>query len=412
MIGIVNKDSSFFQVSSPDIDLDETDMNKYIMSLSITERMGAMPQGTLRFRDPFHVFSRILRTGAELQIAWGYKNFGKTLDDKSVLSLDEITGDIERRGLRGFISSPKGGGSNMGLITYDCNFTSYGFRGEDKTKTYTSGKRKDVISQAFTELGIPLSNQIIDFTIGQESVDSRRSVRQDETTYLFLSRLSREWRALFTITYNGKGDPVGIFIDPEKLQTANIPFRVNGQKGSAHEFGYRGELNNVKSYTWSSNESENGIGQNVQLEIIDGQPVFRKFVAEEETIVSYRLNTDKIKAAIADKEVDGIQAQTKFVKELLSVKDFSQVIHFFDAFESTTAPQGFGYRVNIETVGNPLYTPPNQARLINGFPDRLGSSQAVYYLNEVKHSITAKGYDVSASIVDVFAFSDIGQGIL
>lgn len=412
MIGIQNKDSSFFQISSPDVDLTEIDMSKETVSLSITERMGAMPQGTLKFLDPFHAFSRILRTGAELNISWGYKNFGKTIDSKDALSLDEITGDIERRGLKGFVSSPGGSGSSSGVIAYDCNFTSYGFRGDDKTETFDSGNRTGVISQAFNDLGILPSNQIIDFSIGREALNPRRSVRQDETTYLFLTRLAREWRAVFTISFNNKGLAVGIFVDPEKLNTSNIPFRVNGQKGSAHELGYKGKVNNVKSYKWSSNESENGVGANVRLEIIDGQPVFRRFVAGEETVISYKLNTEKIKSAIKDKEVDGIVAQTKFVRELLSTKTFDQIKHFFDAYESTTAPQGFGYRVTAETIGNPLYSPPNQIRLVNGFPDRLGSSQAIYYLNEVTHNIGKSGYNTTLQIVDVFAFSDIGQGIL
>lgn len=412
MIGLQNKDSSFFEITSPDVELNETDINKFLTSLTITERMGSMPQGSLKLRDPFHSFSRILRTGAELQISWGYKNFGKTLDARSALSLDEISGDIVRRGLKGFVTSPSGGGNAGGLITYNCNFTAYGFRGEDKTKVYDSGKRKDVISQAFIDIGILPQNQIIDFNLGLESVTDRRSVRQDETTYLFLSRLSREWRALFTITYNNKGLPVGIFIDPEKLKSANIHFRVNGQTGSVHEIGYKGKINNVKSYTWTSNESENGVGENVKLEIVDGQPVFRRFVAEEEKVVSYRLNTDRIKDAIKDKETDGVVAQTKLVKELLSTKEFSQIQHFFDPFESSTAPQGFGYKVNIDAIGNPLYSPPNQVSFVNGFPDRLGGEQATYYFNEVTHTIDSTGYNLKAQIVDAFVFSDIGQGLL
>lgn len=412
MIGLINKDSSFFQVTSSDIDLKESDMNKDLISLLVTERMGAMPQGTLKFRDPFHIYSRILRTGAQLSVSWGYKNFLKTIDVKSPLSLDEISGDIERRGLVGFVSSPSGGGGQNGLVTYNCNFTSYGFRGEDETKTYTTGQRRDVIARAFADLGILPSNQIIDFNMGYESLSETRSVRQDETTYLFLSRLSREWRALFTITYNNKGLPVGIFIDPEKLSSSKIPFRVNGQKGSVHEIGYRGKINNVKSYSWTSNESENGIGQNVRLEIIDGQPVFRRFVAEEEKVISYRLNPDRIKNAIKDREVDGVVAQAKFVKEMLATKDFEQIKKYFDPYESSTAPQGFGYKVNVQMIGNPLYSPPNQVRFVNGFPDRLGGSQAVYYLNEVNHTIDNTGYNLTAQIVDVFAFSDIGQAVL
>lgn len=413
MIGIINKDSSFFTINSKDTTLQYVDIAKDLISLSITERLGSMPQGSLKLHDPFHLYSRIFRTGMEIQLSWGYKNFNVLAGFvDSDLNLDEFNGDIERRGLKGIITSPTGGGDGSGVVTYNCNFTSYGFRGEDKTFIYDTGTRSGVISQAFSDLGILPTNMIIEFAMGNDSLSSVKSVRQDETTFLFLTRLAREWRTLFTIGYNKKGLPVGIFVDPEKINKMRISNIMLGLSGSSHNIGYKGKLCNVKSYTWSSNESQNGVGDNVRIDIIDGQPVFRRFIAEEETIVTYKLNTKRIEEAFKDKEIDGIAAQTKLVTEMLSAKSFEQVKHYFDPYESTTAPQGFGYKIKVDMIGNPAYSPPNQIRLYNGFPDRLGGKQAIYYLNEVTHSIDTSGYNMSCEIVDVFAFSDIGQGLI
>lgn len=413
MIGISNKDTSFFKVFSPDIDLDETDMSRDLISLTITERLGAMPQGSLQFYDKNHIYSRILRTGAQLKLTWGYGEFNYTegIVD-SDLNLDEITGNVERRGYAGFISSPGGAGASSGVITYDCNFTAYGFRGEDKSLPYTSGTRADVVIQAFTDIGILPINMIIDFTQGTEKLSTARSVRQDETTFAFLTRIAKEWRALFSVSFNQQGLPVGIFIDHSKVAKSEILQKTLNAKGANHFIGFKGEISNVKSYTWKSNESESGVGHNVQMEIIDGQPIFRRYVAEQETVITYKLNTDRIKAAFDEKETDGIVAQTKLMTELLSAKNFEEIAHFFDPYESTTAPQGFGYKININMNGNPLYSPPNIVSLANGFPDRLGNKQTIYYLNKVTHTINRSGYSMSCEVVDAFTFSDIGVALI
>ena len=131
MVGITNKDSSFFTIESPDMTLNEKDFQRNLISLSITEKLDAIPQGTLKFYDPDHIYSRILRTGAKLSLTWGYKNFGVSLDSilPKQINPAEITGGLIRRGLNGFVSSPSGSGSNRGQVIYNCNFTSFEFRG-------------------------------------------------------------------------------------------------------------------------------------------------------------------------------------------------------------------------------------------------------------------------------------------
>ena len=414
MIGLENKDSSFFSVESPDIELSDVDFSKNLISLSINEKMGAIPQGSLEFYDPDFYFSRILRTGVTLRISWGYRNLNETPDSlvAKKLNFDEISGQLVRRGYEGFVSSPTGGGGNDGVSRYNCNFSSWGFRGEELGKLYTEGTKSTAINQAFDDLGISQEKRLIDFTLGNDKITPDKYVRQDESTYAFLTRLSIEWRTLFHVAFSPSRESVGIFIDHNKIENTNFPSWVLEAGGASNAIGWKGELNNVKSYTWTSSESEKGIGDNVRLDIVDGQIIFRQYVAEQESIVTWRLDQKKIQDAFAGASTEGLGAQAKLTKELLSKNDFEEIKHFFIPVEQSTAPAGFGYRINCDMIGNPLYMPGNTIKIRNGFPDRLGGDQSKWYLNAVNHKIDRAGYNMKIEIVDVFNLSPIGLPIM
>lgn len=412
-IGLENKDSSFFTVESPDVNLENQDFSRDIISLSITEKTGAMPQGTLQFYDPKHYYSRILRTGARLRISWGYKTYFATPDSllTKQLNFDEVSGDLIRRGYEGFVSSPTGGGSGGGVVTYNCNFTGFGFRGEEVSRVYTSGKKSSVISQAFDAIGISQTKRLIDFSLGDDSITSDQYVRQEESYFAFINRLAIEWRAFFQVGFSPAGESVAIFIDEAKIGTTQMPVWLLGATGKSNVIGYKGELNNVISYTWTSSESESGVGDNVRLDIVDGQIVFRRYVADQERVITYRLDEKKIQEVYAEESNQGLSAQIRLTQDLLSKNDFEQIKHFFTPVESTTAPSGYGYRINCEMIGNPLYIPGNLMIINNGFPDRLCADQSKWYLQTVRHKIDRSGYFMSIEVVDVFTLSPIGQPI-
>lgn len=408
-IGIINRDSTFFTLESPDISLTEQDLSKDIESISITERANAMPQGTITFNDPQHILSRILRLGARLKLSWGYKDFGQTLESlvPKDLNLDEITGPLIRRGLEVYISSPSGGGSQSGKITYNCNFTGLNLRGPDNAKEYTSGKKSDVINQAFTDIGVSPITRSIDFSRGSEPVTELRSVRQDETTFLFLVRLAKEWRALFHMTYLQDGTIGAIFIDPDKSESNLFAKWMFQSAGTSHLLGYKDAVSNVISYTWTNNQGESGVGDNVNIEIVNGEIVFRRFVVEDQLVTTYRLNKEKIKAVYSDEGMDQ-DKQAKITKELLSAKSFEEVKHFFDPVESSTAPQGYGYRIKARMLGNPIFVPPSRIKINDGFPEQIGGTQTTWYLETVTHTINNAGYFMDIEVVDAFALSPVG----
>jgi len=413
MIGLENKESAFFTVESPDVELTEVNFNKNLISLNIMEKMGALPTGTLSFYDPKHYFSRILRTGVTLRISWGYKNALETPDSllAKKLNFDEITGQLIRRGFEGFVSSPTGSGSNDGVVTYNCNFTSWGFRGEEFGDVYKTGKKKNVISQAFDKLGISSTKRLIDFTLGEDSITDKY-VRQEESTFAFLNRLSIEWQAFFHVAFSPAGESVGMFIDKNKVGTTPFPSWVLNATGSSYVIGYMGELNNVKSYTWTSSESEKGVGDNVRLDIVDGQIQFRQYVAEEEKVITWRLNLKKIQETYGEAASGGLYEEIKLFRELWSKNDFESIKHFFTPVEQTTAPSGYGYRLNCEMIGNPLFIPGSLIKIQNGFPDRLGGDQGKWYLHSVNHKIDRSGYNMSIEVVDVFNLSPIGLPVM
>ncbi len=409
MIGITNRDSSFLTIESPDVQVKESDLSKYFETFSITERSSAMPQGSITFNDPDHLLSKILRIGARIKFSWGYKDFGVTL--KSLLPIDlnfdEITGPLVRRGMEGVITSPGGGGSQAGKITYNCNFTGIGFRGIDTTNEFSSGKKRDVISNVFDDIGVSSSFRFINFSRGDENVTPTQSVRQDESSFLFLTRLAKEWRGLFMLSYLPDGGIGGIFIEPGATDQNPFVNWMFSSTGNSHYLDYKGSVSNVISYTWTNLQGESGVGDNVQLEIINGEIVFRQFVVAEQKVITYRLNKEKVKAIFEDQSSD-IVTKTRLLQDYLGKKSFEQVKHFFDPVESSTAPQGYGFRVKAKMLGNPLFAPPSYIKIGSGFPEQIGNSQTTWYLESVTHTIDQSGYFINIEVVDAFALSPVG----
>jgi hypothetical protein len=420
MIGLINNDSSFFEISSDDINLDNRIMSESIIKLSITEQRNAMTQGSISFLDPDNFYSRILRTGVNIKLDWGYRdNLLRSDLINKIFNPNEIDGSLIRKGTKAFISSPSGSGGNDGKIIYNCNFTCYSFKGLEGKEVFSSGTKRDVINKIFDKIGISKTKRFIAFRNANDKLTTERIARQDEPDFQFLTKLAREWSAIFSVGFSPKGEKVAIFMDTDKIGENPIPLWVSNATGSTHALGYKGEINNVISYTWKSNESENGNGANVQMQFVDGQVVFKRFAAEQKQITTYKLRPDKINEVLKGEE--GIVAQTRIFKDLFNAKNFEEIKHFFDPYESSLAPQGFGYRISAQMLGNPLFMPPNQIIINNGFPDRLGGSikqidptatVEKYYLDKISHNIDKAGYKMGVDIIDSYSFSEIGKGFV
>ena len=60
------------------------------------------------------------------------------------------------------------------------------------------------------------------------------------------------------------------------------------------------------------------------------------YVAEEERVVTYRLDEKKIQSVYSEESNQGLEQQIKLTQDLLSKNDFEQIKHFFTPVESTT----------------------------------------------------------------------------
>ncbi len=418
MIGLTNKDSSFFTVKLLNTTAARDVRQEDIQRLIIIEEMDRMPHGTLQLNDPNHVYSRILRNGVMAEVTWGYKKRGVELEGAAFESFTDL---LERRGMRTMVTNPSGGGSSAGQVTYNCNLLAVDIRGLKDHVVYSSGTRGSMIRTVFSRLGITETD--VRFRRANEVLTADTGERQWETDFAFLARKAREWRVLFRIGEAPDGSKIGLFIDPDYLPTSPAAKRMVGGK---LELNYlAGAASNVSEYNWSCNEGENGAGDNVQLVLINGELTVFRYTVEGEKVKTWRLNTDRIKRAFDERETGdfrGLTSQADLVREVYAAKDFDdpRIKQFFDPVESETAPNGLGYTINVRMLGNPAAVPPCIPTFGEGFPDRFrprrrgdiakyGVTNNIFYVRSSTHTIDTSGYHADLEIVDVYTLSPVGE---
>ena len=409
-IGLFNKDTSFFTVESEDLELSSQTMQDNIMSLSVTEEMGKIDSGSFVLNDPNNIYSRILRPGVSLNLTWGYRTWDASLGGgfQDIVSADVLNQNLERRGLKVFITSPSWSAGQDGVLNYSASFLARDMRGEQSIRVYRTGTKADIVAQVMQRLGVTRFD--IRFERGVEVTTSDTAVRQWESDFRFLVRYSIEWRSIFKIGYDQEGLLVGMFVDPDKLSSSPFTSWVVGAQRQNQFFEYKQGQGNVLSYDGRDKSGESGQGANVQIRIVDGQPVFYRYVTEDQTVTAYRLVPERIEQALEDQGLEGgVSAQTELLSNWLSVRDFEEIRRFFEPVESQTAPQGIGYELDLKTLGNVAYATGAIAEFGQGFPDAIGNSQSLFYLFAVTHTINNQGYNCDCKIVDSYAISPTGQ---
>lgn len=410
--GLFNKDNSFFDISSPDIKLDGRVINQDVISLDISEELNAIDTGTLQLRDANHYYSRVFRTGATLNISWGYKNAGvNNLSPVDIYKSDIFSKNLERRGLKVMVNSPSGSGGENGEILYNINFMALDMRGEKTNFRTFSGTKRDFVNAIFDRLGVV--DRDINFQRANDVVTEDTAILQYESDFKTLVRYSFEWKAKFKLGYSSNGDLFGFFLDPWLVSSSKLLKKITGIQTNVF-FAYGGgdweekkDVANVISYDWNDNSGESGAGHNVQMRIVDGKPIFIKYNAGTETVRAYRLNENRVREEM-DKRGD-IVSKSQLIAEWLNVSDFKQIERFFDPIDSSTAPQGTGIIAKIKTIGSPIYTVGLEADFGYGFPDSIGRKGIVTYFRKVNHNISEKGYFSTIETADSYVFSATGE---
>jgi hypothetical protein len=282
VIGLQNKDSAFFLIESPDIKTEFQNISRDVISFSYTEEMQKLGQGSLVLHDSDLTLARMFRVGARLLISFGYKKSDTALQSQlgNMMNQNELLGQIERRGILAYVVNPSGSAEN-GVITYNLNFGEFGYRGNKEAVIYDSGTKADVVAQVFDKLGVSRTLRDIRFDRGGESVTKQNAIRQEETSFKFLSTRAYEWQALFKIAYTQSGEVAGMFLSPRYLGTSSFQNQILQASGSSNYFDYRGKVSNVISYSWENKEGESGTGDNTMLSIVDGQIIARKYIADQ-----------------------------------------------------------------------------------------------------------------------------------
>lgn len=412
MIYFENHDSSFFEITSPKLDVEFQILQDDITSFEYTEEMGKASSGSISIYDPNHIYSKILRFGMPVEIRFGYTRPDKGLFNSFLFDINktELINFWERRGIRGMIQSPSGGGSSDGQIMYNVNFYGSEWASPDKKqKMYKVGTKGDVVAQVFAEMGI--NNYFINFDKMSQAITYDTWVIQHESNFKFLLRMAFEWRAIFRVGYDENGEMVAVFINPKYVDVNPFALIVtNAIAGSTVYFDYggihterSGGVPNVIEYSWQHHVGENGMGDNVQISMVNGQPVFMRFTAKEDKVILWRLVPDRIGAEL--KRRKDVKSQFQLMKEWMQVDDFEQIKWAFEPVMETTAPQGLGYSMNIKTFGNPALTAPLKGMFGLGFPDFASHKGTNFWVRKAVHTISREGYRTTVDIADAWTIS-------
>jgi phage protein D len=419
-IGINNADSSFFNITSDDIDLfnsrrnkdveEKIAINEDIISLTIVEECQKINSGTLQIYDPNLVYPRLLRMGMRLNISWGYEKPDDNI--RTLLAFNknptETTGLFKRTGMSAYITSPSGSGNERGFSVYNCNFYGSEFSKNKERKVYKNGTKSSVVLEVLDRMGVD-SAEIL-FTRGTEIIKPDTQIVQWQSDFKFLQKMAREWRAIFRIGHTPLGTLHAIFIDYDKFNIVQFQKIVTGAAfGNTIYLGWKWDINNVRSYTWQNHAGESGTGDHIRLVQIDGRQTFIKYVAEKETVKAYRFMPEKVTAEIKRKmNIGNISSVLEYVNWAMNVQDFEEIKDYFTPYEESTAPQGLGYTINLNMLGNPLITPPLGCSFGKGFPDIFSDAklkQNKMFIRRVEHKIDRSGYTIQAEAVDTLTYT-------
>jgi hypothetical protein len=250
-------------------------------------------------------------------------------------------------------------------------------------------------------------NILVNFTRQNEMLSSNTAIFQRETNYRFLLKYAREWRAVFRISQDSIGNLTAIFISPQYLGSYQIPNLLSGAIGGDSIFlEYKSGISNVIKYSWKNHAGENGSGDNTRIIIgANGQPTIIRYVTKGDTVLAYKLNTEKIKNKL--RGTSDYSSRYALLKDWIDSKTFEEVKWAFDPVEMSTAPQGLGYSMQVQMIGIPLMSAPLKIFYGEGFPvwftPKNNKAHVVnFYSRKVTHTIDTKGYFMDLDIMDMF----------
>jgi hypothetical protein len=403
-----NNNNYFFEIECPDMKVDAK-INDFIsedvIQFQITEEMNKLSTGNILLRDKSGIYSKIFRPGARFNVSWGYRKW-----NYANIGFGELMPPISyRKGIRCVVSSPSGSGDDSGKVDLNINFFSIDFLNSKVQRIFDSGTKYSIINEVMAHMDC--QGIIIEFDDQNQAINYTNSIRQHASDFNFLHNIAQEWRCTFNIGFDKTGSKTGMFIGDNRMNgdnAKNFTRLVLGYDTYSKDFYYRTrDKGNVRNYSWQQNAGESGQGDSVQLYLVGGQTQFVHYVAETQTVITYRLNEQRVKEKLANSD-DKIK--TALSANFLGATDFNDVKWAFDPVETKTAPQGVGYSASLSMIGDPLIIPGMHAKFIDGFPAPLTQKTPdtdiiIFWIRRATHTITKPGYFTDLEIVDSYTLN-------
>jgi len=426
MIGLENSDTSFFFIApTTDIGLKNSSVGQLfknksfandLISFSVTEEMGKPDRGSLSVYDDNNFYSQMLRSGVSFDLVWGYrKNVFQIARDIALDALKKTDANLFKGGkwirkLKGITISPSGSGDGSGRIVYNCSFYGTSWVKKSVTKVW-SGVTKGNMVRVILYNQLKAKYVFVDFSAQNQVLTYPNVIRQNDPPVNFLNKMAKKEKAFFKIGTTQDGEIVALFFDKNKVNNQDIVLfskLITGAiSGNRIEFNYRvgdNTRNDVQNFSWTQNVGENGTGDGVSIMYLNGKPTFIRYVAGQQTTTGYRLNTNEISRVMGSDPAKGFEIMQK----LLKIDNFETLVKkkFFTPIKITSAPEGFGFRMNLELgVGNPYITTPCRAYFNKGFPLPFTDNRMSFWIQSVTHNIGQNGYRQSVVVADTFTIT-------
>lgn len=395
-------DNSFFSVRIKGSDGKEM-YSSDVISLTYTEEVNKMTEGSITFYDPNHFYSSLFRDNRPIDIDFGYKKW----DD----NLTQSQNVFVRKSVRCLVQNPSGQGDSQGNVIFSCNFIAGTSSNWERkvTKTFKSGTYATMVAGIFADMGI--NKTYINFINATMAISEKEPVKQSETgNFRFLAAFALKNGCMFRIGTAKDGTLYGIFAQTGDYKANILASTLTGGTGQPYQFDYKGGRNNVMSYAWSRQTNNDG-GDLVMVHYVNGQPVFKRYAVDRETVTGYTFHPEVLQAeARRLNQTLGPDAVLKRMSELLKNDDFDYLLKkgYFtrDPYSSYT-PQGLGYEINLECLGDPILTPAVIANFggskTAGFPAAItadAKNKLTFYVLRVSHQLSKDGYKCSVNAID------------
>lgn len=374
-----------------------------VISMSITEEVNKLSTGTIQIYDPNHYYSQRLTDNVTMELEWGYKKWDENAYSNNF-------SEIFRKGVTVLIQNPGGGGDQNGTITYNCNFIVVGKTGweQRKWRTFDTGTKESIVQTLMAEMGVQYFH--IKFDAGNDQITKNQPIKQDGIgNFQFLSSLASVNGAIFRIGKDQSGMLMGLFATAHSTEATNFSKLITGGKGTPYKLDYKGGINNVQSYSWSRQTNNEG-GDVVQIFWVNGKPVFKRYAVDSGVVKAYVFKPERLRDEAQRMNMLGPDAVVRRMTELLRINDFKELVkkgYFVLEDQRTYTPQGLGYELNLECLGDPELTAPVLVEFGGdeqvGFPNQFLKKKAgnlTFYAMSVNHKLTGQGYLCSVRVID------------